>query len=278
MSIPGQTSRLGRFPSPAQAPPQCLSRPPGPGPRYTLTNHHTKTHSHHSDTHTPKRYTKLYTKIHATQLKAQNTHTTQHGRIHKLTSICTTGHTSHAAVTNTRGIGHSHTVTQQPRTPTRAQDPGAPQGREACLTQKLRSVSHLRPGQELSPSSTGGHARAGTRSPWRRSRARLAQGGGGRRPRSGSVLQPQLHSPQAQSLSPTEGHHDQPPLCSCAVPLLRSPSHARMTQETGRGWSLSPQQLIQRTREAVSAETWETLFSQGILGSRPHSASHGHER
>lgn len=71
---------------------------------------------------------------------------------------------------------------------------------------------------------------------------------------------PQLPGPGPDH--PLTGHHDQP--LSAAVTSAQVTSHARMTQETRRGWSLSLRQLIQRKREAVGAETWETLFTRGF--------------
>ena len=93
---------------------QHLSRSSsGPGPRYTLTNHHTKTHTHRSDTHTPKRYTKLYTKIYTNQLKVQkHTHNSMYmaGYTSSQTSVLQS--TSCATVMITRSIGCTHTVTR----------------------------------------------------------------------------------------------------------------------------------------------------------------------
>lgn len=212
---------------------------------------------------TPPKIPKLYTKIHATQLKAQNTHTTQHGRIHKLTSICTTGHITCRSHKHTwhRTLPHGHTATTHTHGP-RTQEHR--RVREACLTQKLRLSPHLRPRPGVEPQphrgtpeqehgAPGGGAGAASGPGWRWEAI----------PVQGQCCSPNFQ-PQAQALiTPLTGHHDQP-LSTAATPLLRSPSHARMTHKRlGEAGPVTT--AVQKgTRKLSVQKNLETLFTRGF--------------
>lgn len=214
---------------------QHLSRPSsGPGPRYTLTNHHTK--NHHTPTTvtlTPPKYTQNYI-LYTNQLKVQkHTHNSMYmaGYTSSQTSVLQS--TSCATVMITRSIGRTHTVTRHSR-----EHPYRP-STETGSTAGYRGLSCTET-EVCLPISDLARSRAPVAQRDKLEREHGATGGGEARPGvemggspcSGSVLQSLLSQHSGPGPYHTlMWHHDQP--LPSAAASAQVPSRACMTQEAG---------------------------------------------